>query len=172
MLLQKNPELSFAIEQSFPLKSTYADATPLGPIMELRVQDSQNVFTAERAAQSVDYWRTTAQQLLADPEAAGSLETRMAYAKMAFEQASLLLDHHYSAEAEQSFRLANEICPSSSEAAFRLSDLLTRSGRANEAAELLEDFARRNPEKRAAVEEFRQSHPGRDETAPKPPSIP
>ncbi len=42
MLMDKNPDLSFAIEQSFPMKSTYASATPIGPIMELRVQDEQN----------------------------------------------------------------------------------------------------------------------------------
>src|SRR5437773_797968 len=39
MLLDKNPDASFAIEQSFPFESTYANATPLGPIMELRVRD-------------------------------------------------------------------------------------------------------------------------------------
>ena len=72
-LMEKNPDASFAIEQSFPLESTYANATPLGPIMELRVRDEQNALTAERAAQSVDYWRATAQQLLADPETPGRI---------------------------------------------------------------------------------------------------
>ena len=56
MLLEKNPNLSFALEESFPLKSTYADAMPLGPLMELRGQDVQTTFTAERAAQTLDYW--------------------------------------------------------------------------------------------------------------------
>ena len=48
------------------------DALPLGPLMELRAQDGQNTFTPERAAQSLDYWRNAAQQILSDPEAAGS----------------------------------------------------------------------------------------------------
>ena len=30
-LMAKNPEMSFAIQESFPLKGTYADALPLGP---------------------------------------------------------------------------------------------------------------------------------------------
>src|SRR5437899_5063592 len=41
-LMSKNPDASFAIEESFPFKSTYAGAVPLGPIMELRATDEQN----------------------------------------------------------------------------------------------------------------------------------
>jgi hypothetical protein len=54
-LMAKNPGLSFALQESFPLKGTYADALPLGPLMELHGQDGQNPFTVERAAQSLDY---------------------------------------------------------------------------------------------------------------------
>ena len=57
--------------------------------MELRVADAQNVFTAERAAQSVDYWRTTAQQLLADSETPADSAARKAYSKLVSEQAAL-----------------------------------------------------------------------------------
>ena len=105
LFMEKNPGASFAIEQSFPFNSTYADATPLGPIMELRVQDEQNGLTRERAAQSVDYWRTAAEKLSSGPGATDSLYPRLAYAKMAAEQASLLLERGYAAEAEQTLRL-------------------------------------------------------------------
>src|SRR5207247_5972295 len=111
MLLEKNPDTSFAMEVSFPFPSTYADAAPLGPILELRVQDEQNGLTRERAAQSVDYWRATAEKLLSDPEAADSLFPRFAYAKVAAEQADLLLKRGYAAEAEQTLRCANETGP-------------------------------------------------------------
>jgi hypothetical protein len=47
MLLEKNPELSFAMEESFPFRSVLADASPLGPIMEVRPRDQQNAFTPE-----------------------------------------------------------------------------------------------------------------------------
>src|SRR5438094_1685255 len=70
-LLEKNPYLSFAVQESDPMKGTYADAIPLGPLMELRAQNDQNTFTAERATLSLDYWRATAQNVLADPEASG-----------------------------------------------------------------------------------------------------
>src|SRR5438046_2058108 len=71
-LMEKNPDLSFAIEESFPFKSLYADALPLGPLMELRARGEQNDFTAERAVESVDYWRNATQHLLADPETANA----------------------------------------------------------------------------------------------------
>src|SRR5439155_17563091 len=67
-MMDKNPNAAFALEESFALQSTYATATPLGPIMELRAGDGPSTFTAETASQSVDYWRSTTQQLLSDSE--------------------------------------------------------------------------------------------------------
>ncbi|HSU54441.1 MAG TPA: hypothetical protein VLT36_10305, partial [Candidatus Dormibacteraeota bacterium] len=65
-LMDKNPDLSFGLEESFPLKSTYTNAAPLGPLMELRVQDEQNRLTTESASATLDYWRGLGQQVLAD----------------------------------------------------------------------------------------------------------
>src|SRR5258706_11417645 len=78
-LMQKNPGISFAIQESFPMRSTYADALPLGPLMELGARDDQNTFTAERAAQSLDYWRNAAQQALSDFDATGSEAALQSY---------------------------------------------------------------------------------------------
>src|SRR4029078_8385401 len=72
MLMKKNPDLSFAMEESQPLPGMYANAVPLGPLMELGAQDAQTTFTPERAAESLDYWRGIAQSVLADPEASAS----------------------------------------------------------------------------------------------------
>jgi len=72
MIMDKNPDLSFGLEESFPFKSTYPTAAPLGPIMELGVQDAQKTFTADAAAQTADYWRATTQSLLADSETTGA----------------------------------------------------------------------------------------------------
>jgi tetratricopeptide (TPR) repeat protein len=109
------------------------------------VQDEQNALTRERAALSVDYWRTTAEQLSSGPEAADSLYPRYAYAKMAAEQASLLFDRGYAAEAEQTLRLANEIGPGSPEAVFRLLNLLTAQGRVEDAIRAAENAMRSLP---------------------------
>lgn len=144
-LMEKNPHASFAIEQSFPLTSMYADTGLLGPIMELRVQDEPNAVTHERAARSVDYWRGTAQQLLSDPEASAALNTRMAYAKMASEQAALLEYHQHSAEAEQAYRLAREMWPSCPEAVFRLTNLLIGQNRLEDAFPVAEAALRAEP---------------------------
>jgi hypothetical protein len=137
-LMEKNPDASFAIAQSFPFTSMYGDARPLGPIMELRVQDEQNALTRERAAQSVDYWRTTAQQVFSDPGAVVGEGLRMTYSKMVAEQAALLLHHGYTAEAEQAFGIATEIGPASPEAVFRYVSLLVEQKRFDEAIHVTE----------------------------------
>ena len=151
-LMAKNPEATFALEESFPLKSTYANATPLGPIMELRGEEAGNALSAERAAQSLDYWRATTQQLLADPEATGSKDTLMAYSKMATAQANLLADHKFTVEAEQAYRIASTIWPGMPEATTGLADVLIRAGRTDEARRLLDEFAQKYPDQRRAIE--------------------
>jgi hypothetical protein len=168
-LMAKNPDLSFALEESFPLKSTYEAAVPLGPIMELRAQDGQNALTAERAAQSLDYWRATTQQMLSDPEAASSPETLKTWSKMAVGQANLLAERNYTSEAEQTYRLSMEIWPRNIESVGNLSDLLLHTGRAGEARKLVEDFVRNHPDLTSALESFR---PGIIVTAQPKPSRP
>jgi hypothetical protein len=143
--MAKNPDLSFALEESFALKSTYPNAVPLGPLMELGVQDVQNSFTRETALQAVSYWRDTAQQFLSDAETPADSNARLAYAKMAAAQAALLADHQYRAEAEQAYRAAVQISPASPEAAYGLAQLLATTGRADEARQLIADFERANP---------------------------
>jgi tetratricopeptide (TPR) repeat protein len=143
--MEKNPDASFAMEVSFTFPSIYAEASPLGPVLELRVQDAQNALTRERATESVDYWRATAKALLSDSEAADSLYTRLAYAKLAAEQADLLLKRGYSTEAEQTLRLANEIGPGSPEAIFHLLNLLKAQGRVEDALSAAENALRGLP---------------------------
>jgi hypothetical protein len=146
-IMARNPDLSFALEESFPLKSTYPNAMPLGALMELGVPDVQNSFTRETAAQAVNYWRDTAQQVLSDAEAGADSADRLTYAKMAAAQAALLADHQYSAEAEQAYRLAMQISPASPEAVYGLGQLLATTGRADEARQLVADFERAHPSK-------------------------
>ncbi len=160
MLMAKNPDLSFAMEQSFPLTSTYGQAAPLGPIMELRVRDEQNVLTQERASQAVDYWRTIAEQLLADPAATDSQPVRLTWSKMASEQAALFLDRNYISEAEQGFQLATQLCPSSSEAVFRYVNLLLAQNRVEDALLVAENGAKAdsaNGQFTSLVNQLRQS---------------
>ena len=145
-LMSRNPNASFAIEESFPFASMYATATPLGPVMEMGVQDKQNPLTAERATQSVDYWRDKAQQLLSDPETPEGSDARKAFSKLISSQAGLLQDRKFTAEAEQAFRLANEICPASPEAVFRYVNLLMAQNRIADALPVVEGAMKAAPD--------------------------
>ena len=154
-LMQKNPDVAFGLQESFPFKSTYPDAMPLGPIMELRAPDRQNGFTAERAAQSLEYWRTATQQLLSDTTATGSETTLLTHSHDAVAAANLLAAHGYSIEAEQAYRLSNQLWPRNPEPVGALSELLISNGRADEARHLLEDFARAYPGEQDALARIR-----------------
>jgi len=146
ILMEKNPDLTFAIEQSFPFKSTYDAATPLGPIMELGVRDEQRALTAERATQTVDYWRAATEQLLSD--ANGPVldeDLRKAHSKLAASHADLLLNRGYTAEAEQLLRFAAQIAPSSPEAVFNYTSLLVGQNRAADAIPIAESALRVDP---------------------------
>ena len=159
-LMQKNPDASFAMEESFPFNSMFADAAPLGPIMELGVRDENSALTRERAAQSVDYWRTTAQELLADPDARESAEVLKSYSKLVSSQGGLLANRNFPVEAEQAFRLANEICPYSPEAVFRLVNLLVEQNRFEDALPVAENAVKAEPQNqqfRSLVEELKRT---------------
>jgi len=145
LFMEKNPDASFAMEESFPFKSVLAKATTLGPLMELRAQDGQNALTQERAAQSVEYWRSTAAGLLADAGAADSDYVRRTYSKMASAQAGLLLERGFAGEAEQAFQAACQMAPTSPEAVFRYVNLLVSQNRAREALPVAENAARMSP---------------------------
>jgi tetratricopeptide (TPR) repeat protein len=145
-IMDKNPDLSFALEESFPLRSTYADALPLGPIMELGAQNGQEAFTAEVANQALDYWQTMTQQIVADPDAPAGSDPRKTYSHMAWSEGNLLADHSYTDQAEQAYRLAMQLEPSNPEAVNALSELLAKSGRVDEARQLVDQFQRSYPD--------------------------
>jgi hypothetical protein len=151
-LMEKNPELSFAIQESFPFKGTYPDALPLGPLMELGARNEQNSFTSERAGEALDYWRNATQQILSDPEARGSDAALKSYSHDAVAAANLLAAHNYSPEAEEAYRLAAQLWPSNPESASGLADLLAASGRMEQAQQLLNDFSQEYPDERKTLE--------------------
>jgi hypothetical protein len=145
--MTKNPDLSYALEESFPLKSTYPNAEPLGPLMQLGVKDIQTTFTPQLAQQTVDYWQQTAQQLLASPDTSDDSAAIKAYSKMASGAASLLASHNYNTEAEQAYRTAVQICPYSPEAVYGLANLLSATGRTDQATQLITQFQHDYPQK-------------------------
>jgi hypothetical protein len=152
-LMRKNPDTSFALEESFPLKNTYADALPLGPLMELRARDDQNPFTADRAAQSLDYWRNRTQEMLSDADAVVSPDVLKSYSHDAVAAANLLAAHSYDGEAEEAYRLAARLWPENAGATTGLAGLFADFGREGEARQLLDDFARKYPDLQKGLEQ-------------------
>jgi tetratricopeptide (TPR) repeat protein len=146
MLMDKNPNASFALEESFPFQSMYGTASPLGPMIELGPAQQQSELSAEKAAQSVDYWRTAADQLLSDPETPEGSDARKAYSKLISSQAGLLVDHNLPAEAEQEFRTALQLTPESPEAVFRYINLLISQGRVADALPVVENAIKAAPD--------------------------
>jgi len=145
-LLQKNPDLSFALTESFPFSSLYGEAVPLGAITELRATDAASALTPERAAESLDWWRSTTQTLLADPDAAASSTARDAYAKLILGQAGLFEDRKLSAQAESAYQLATSLSPGSPEAVFRYVNLLMQQQRLDEARQIAQTAVNTAPD--------------------------
>jgi thioredoxin-like negative regulator of GroEL len=81
----------------------------------------------------------------------------MTHSHDAVAAANLLAAHNYSVEAEQAYRLSSQLWPGNPEPVGGLSEILARTGRADEAHQLLEDFARKHPDQRAAAETIRAS---------------
>ena len=92
---------------------------------------------------------------MSDPEAVGSPEVLKSYSHDASAAAHLLAAHDFTAEAEQAYRSATAICPWNPESVNGLADLLSRSGRADEAERVVNDFEQKYPEQRAILERFR-----------------
>jgi hypothetical protein len=150
-LMANNPGLSFGLEESFPLRGTYASAVPMGPLMQLNAPSDQNTFTANVAAQSVDYWRTAANTLLADPEATGSDYALKAYSHDIDATANLLAAHSFTAQAEEAYQLALQVSPSNSGAVTGLAQVMAQTGRADQARALLDQFAAKYPDQAKTI---------------------
>ena len=122
LIRDKNPDLPIAMEESFPFKSMYSDAVPLGPILALNAPGGQT--SLRRCGES--------RRLLAQPGAAiyfrpgtpEDTEVRRAWAKMASAQAGLLTDRGARDQAAAIYGLGLEMCPSSPEVVFRYANLL------------------------------------------------
>jgi hypothetical protein len=151
-ILEKNPDLGFALQESFPFKNTYAEAAPLGPVMELRAENSHDPAYS-RAESSLEYWRTMKETLLDGPDSARSDEALMAWSKMAVGQANLLA-HTEPPHAEEAFRLATEIFPRNTDAIIGLSQHLYDSGRAGAAREVVSAYAQQHPDLKKDLERF------------------
>jgi tetratricopeptide (TPR) repeat protein len=147
-LLQRNPSVPFAMEESYSLSSTYVSAAPLGPIVELRASDGRNTLSADSATQSLAWWQAKAQELLANPEVSGSSDTLKTYAHDMASQARLFVSNNLNGPAEQAFQLANEITPANPEVVYGYATLLANQNRLDEARQIVQKAAGLAPDNR------------------------
>ncbi len=147
-LMDKNPDLSFALQESSPLAGTYSDALPLGLLMELRAKAEGNDLTAARAGETLAYWEQAAGEILGDTATSASPVALKSYSHDAVASGNLLESHGHLAQAETTFRLARQISPENPEPVFKLGQLLDRSGRTREARALVEEFFQAYPDQR------------------------
>ena len=152
VLVQKNPDLSFGLEESFPLSSTYPGAAPLGPIFEL---NTGNTMTADQASQSVNYWQNEAQQLQAGGET--STPVLQSFSHDANAQGNLLANNNFPDEAGQAYQTALNIYPGSVEAITGLTRVLAQQGQFDQAGQALDNFLQANPQEGPTVSNLRQT---------------
>ena len=108
-LRELNPEAKFGMQESFPMKSFYEDAIPLGPILEIKstvAEDSS--FTPEMATEFLQRWQDKSALLLNDPEALNSSETLKNYSHDVVSSGNLLAAREYTNEAEEAYRLSGK----------------------------------------------------------------
>lgn len=151
-LRAKNPELSFAVQESSPLDGTYPDALPLGPLMELGARADDNTFTPERAEETSAYWQQAAGEIFADPATAGSPAALKSYSHDAVSAGNLLAAHGHTAQAEETYRLARQLWPANPEPVGQLASLFQRAGRPEDARRMLEEFFRAYPDRREGMQ--------------------
>jgi hypothetical protein len=137
VMLEKNPGVRFAVEESFSFDSVYANAAPLGPLIELRARNSQGL-SADQVNQALEFWGSQAQEFGFGTDPTDAPEARAAWSRMAAAQGNLLLAHDYTGEAEQAYRLAQQISPGTPQAVLPLVNLLARQNRPLEAIPVLE----------------------------------
>jgi hypothetical protein len=151
MILQRNPELGFALQESFPFKSVYGDATPAGPILELRARNQGEALSAGAAAESVEYWRQTAAQMKPDTD---SDESRKNYSHMAVSHGNLLAQQGYAEAAEQTYQLSLQIYPGNIDTVINYREFLIGNGRGSEAEQLLQNFRAGHPDLQKELEKW------------------
>ena len=143
LILERNPDSAFALQESFPLKGTYAQATPAGPIMELRAPAPAEPPPAAAPTGALDYWRNTATQIRAAP---ASDETLKNYSHMAGAQGNLLAHQGQPAAAEQTYQISFQLYPGNIDTLLNYRRFLLDQQREPEAARLLDTFRTQHPD--------------------------
>jgi hypothetical protein len=157
-LIERNPGLTFAVDGSFDLGELAMDIVPSGPVLEIRpgAGGGGGAMPPARASDTADYWRATAQRLETEAALEPDAPTRREYAQMALIQAKVLEDQKLYPEAEKTYRAAVRMAPASYDPVERLVSSLIAQGKAAEATEAMDEFARVNPGQAGLMADLRK----------------
>ncbi|HSR88379.1 MAG TPA: tetratricopeptide repeat protein, partial [Pontiella sp.] len=132
------PLRTFYVEESYVLEWMYPYLTPHGLIM--KINNEPTPLTEEIIKNDTDFWNWYIKRLLNDRKFMRDIVARKTFSKLRSSIASLYAARGRANEAEAAFRQAIALYDLSPEANYRLTDLLTRRGRSDEALEIFEAF--------------------------------
>lgn len=155
LLVAKNPEMKFALQETHAMPATHAGAELAGALTMLGqgqgAEGKSPRVGPEEAARTVIYWQDTVERLRSDPAVSGSVAAREGWAELAMGQANLLNTAERRVEAETLYRAAANLVPESAAATTKLAQWLAANGRAGDAIQALHAFSSAYPDQAGAV---------------------
>lgn len=163
-LVAKNAGLGFAMEEVSALPYLRGDASPSGPVWELRSGAGGEGGSEVSARAVAEYWQTASERVLGGltgtdnaegGTSAGTRAARDAWARLAAAQGGLLAEQNQAAAAEEVLQLAARLAVAEAGPVMRYAEFLDRAGRRAELEPFLADYARQGADQRAVVESVR-----------------
>ncbi len=156
-IFEKNKDKhAFYVEESYVIPWMYGFMTPFGVIMKIEKQPVpspqenpkywEDIVTRDR-----QYWDKLSHELLAREEFVRNSDAKKSFSKMRSAIAGLYAARGLIAEAEYAFTQSRTLCPESPEACFRLSELLMRQQRYDDAAKVMAEYLVLDPYNRNAA---------------------
>jgi len=157
MIWEKNKDThEFYVEESFPLNWMYPYLEPFGLCMRINKEPLADI-SPEVIRKDRDYWDRYTDRLLGDPKFQRDEVAKKAFSKLRVSIAGVYYwrainpgtspDKRtlYFKEADHAFRQSLELCPFSTESAFRYCEMLIRLERFRDALQVLQDLKKEDP---------------------------
>ncbi len=138
---------SFYVEESFPLGWMYPYLEPFGLCMKIN-KDPLKEITPEMVERDMNYWNEYTNKLLGDPLFQRDEVAKKAFSKLRVSIAGLYQYRKMYKEADYAYRQSLELCPFSTESAFRYCDMLTKQEKFQLAIQVLQETKKHDPENR------------------------
>lgn len=145
MIFDKNKDKhSFYVEESFPMDWYYPHAVPHGLFLKIE-KDPVGQLPKEKVDADRKFWDAYSAKLQADKKFLHDRPARMSFAKLRSSIANIYAFRQMWPEAEYAYRQALSLAPQNSEVVFRLSEVMVRLERFDEALDLVRKFQATDP---------------------------